>query len=274
MSALSDYTEQNLLNHVLRGVALAAPAADNYFALFTATPADAGGGTEVSTSGTGYVRKAFTRNGTNWNAASARSISNALAITFATPSGAWGTVSYWGIFDAVSAGNLLAWGQLTLPKVVGATDPAPSWAAGQFVFNMTDGASGGISTFLGNAILEWLFRATAFPTLGTNGFSLHTGAPGLTGASEVSGGAYARSSVARSTGTWGAPGAPGSTTNTNQQNFPAPTGANWGSITYGGLWDNTAAGNFLCWFTQTAKTVNDGDAAPFIAAAAASIALA
>lgn len=272
MAALSDYTEQNLLNHILRGVALSAPGADNHFALFTAAPSDSGGGTEVT--GGNYARKNITRAVGTFDAAASRATQNTGAITFATPNAGWGTVTHWGMFDAGSGGNLLIHGALTTPKTVGATDPAPSWAAGAFDFAIGDGANGGISTFLANAILDWLFRAVAFPTLGTNGFSLHTGAPGLTGASEVTGGAYARSSVTRATGSWGAPGVDGASTNTNQQNFPSPSGANWGSVTHGGLWDNTAAGNFLFWFTQTTKTVNDGDAAPYIAAAAASITLA
>lgn len=272
MSQLSDFTEANLLNHILRGVALTAPGADNHFALFTATPSDTGGGTEVT--GGNYSRKNITRAVGSFDAAVSRATQNTIAITFPTPSAGWGTVNSWGMFDAASGGNLLLWGALTTPKVIGATDPAPSWGIGAFDFNFTDGASGGVSTFLANAILDWLFRAVAFPTLGTNGLSLHTGAPGLTGASEVTGGNYGRSSITRATGSWGVPGAPGSTTNTNQQNFPSPTGANWGACTHGGLWDNTAAGNFLCWFTQTTKNVNDGDAAPYIAAAAASITLA
>lgn len=267
MAALSDYTEQNLLNHILRGVALSAPGADNHFALFTAAPADAGGGTEVT--GGSYARKNITRAVGAFDAASARATQNTGAITFATPSANWGTITHWGMFDAATGGNLLAHGALTTAKTVNNGDPAPSWAAGAFDFNFT----GDISTYLANGILDWLFRAVAFPTISAVAVSLHTGAPGTTGATEVSGGAYARQAITLATGSWTAPGVGGATTNSGLITFPAPSGANWGSVTDHGLWDNTAAGNFLFALTAADKSVNDGDDAPTIAIGALSVTL-
>ncbi len=103
-------------------------------ALFTATPSDTGGGTEVS--GNAYARVAVTNNATNWPAASAGSKANGAAITFpqATPAG-WGVVTQFGIFDASTAGNLLAWGDLTASKTVDALDTV-SFAIGALTITL------------------------------------------------------------------------------------------------------------------------------------------
>lgn len=119
MAGKSDYLENALLNHVLNATAYSAPAT-LYVALFTAAPTDAGGGTEVT--GNNYSRKAVTANTTNFPAASGGSVANGAAITFATPSGSWGTVTHFGLFDASTSGNLLYWGALTTSKTPGNGD--------------------------------------------------------------------------------------------------------------------------------------------------------
>lgn len=115
MGSLSDYAELKVLDLILGGVAFTPPATV-YVALFTATPSDTGGGTEVT--GGSYARAAVTNNATNWPAASAGSKSNGTTITFPTPTAGWGTVTSWGIFDAASAGNLLWWGALTASQTI------------------------------------------------------------------------------------------------------------------------------------------------------------
>ena len=129
MAAKSSYLEGKLLDLTLGGVAFTAPATV-YVALYTAAPTDAGGGTEVS--GGSYARPAVTNNATNWPAAtgSPRSKANGAVITYPTPSANWGTVTHFGIFDALTAGNLLYWAPLTASKVINNGDGAPSFAAG------------------------------------------------------------------------------------------------------------------------------------------------
>jgi hypothetical protein len=98
MSDLSNYAENAIGNHLLRNVALTAPAAV-YLGLFTAvTDAEAGTGTEVS--GGGYVRKPIT-----FGAPTNGVFANSAAVTFDPASGNWGTVSHAAIFDAASGGN-------------------------------------------------------------------------------------------------------------------------------------------------------------------------
>jgi hypothetical protein len=119
----TDYAENKVLDHMTGKAAWGAVTA--YVGLFTAAPSDAGGGTEVS--GGGYARKATAA--ADWNAAAVGSTTNANAITFATPTGSWGTVTHWGLFDAATAGNLLRWAALGASKTIGAGD-TPSFAAG------------------------------------------------------------------------------------------------------------------------------------------------
>jgi hypothetical protein len=104
---------------VLGGGDYARPATV-YVALFTAAPTDSGGGTEVT--GGSYARAAVTNNATNWPAASGGAKSNGTTITFATPTGSWGTVVAVGIFDASSGGNLLMWADLAVNKSVASGD--------------------------------------------------------------------------------------------------------------------------------------------------------
>ena len=106
----SDYLELALLNHVLRATALASPAAV-YVALYTVAPSDAGGGTEVS--GGAYARQAAT-----FAAPAVGATSNSVAILFPVATAGWGTVTSFGIFDALSGGNLLYWGTLAVNQLV------------------------------------------------------------------------------------------------------------------------------------------------------------
>ena len=132
MTAMSDYLE-DALKEWFRGSAFPAATGSTYVALFTAAPSDSGGGTEVS--GNAYARQALAKAAGSWTAGAAGSgqISNTAAITFpaASPSG-WGTITHFGIFDALTVGNLLIWGALSASKAVGAGDVF-QFAAGQLV---------------------------------------------------------------------------------------------------------------------------------------------
>lgn len=129
MSAMSDYLEVEIRKHIFRTGSFTKPSV-LAVALFTAAPSDSGGGTEVS--GGSYARATLNPADANWTGASSTNglTDNASAITFPTPSGNWGTVTHFGIFDASSAGNLLFWGALTNSKTVNNGDPAPSFPIG------------------------------------------------------------------------------------------------------------------------------------------------
>lgn len=114
MAGFSDYLENKLLNYIFSKTAYTAP--DKYVALFTAAPSDAGGGTEVS--GNGYARKLHN----TWSTATVAQTSNSGAVTFDAATGSWGTVTHFGIFDAITGGNLLGWGILGTSKAVSLGD--------------------------------------------------------------------------------------------------------------------------------------------------------
>lgn len=105
MADFSDYLENELLDHVFRNSSYTPPAAV-YLALYTAAPSDAGGGTQVS--GGGYARQAIT-----FGAAASGAIANTSAVSFTASGANFGTITHVGIFDASSAGNLLAWKAIT-----------------------------------------------------------------------------------------------------------------------------------------------------------------
>lgn len=114
MSAMSDYLENEILDHILGTGSYTAPAAV-YVGLSTGSFADDNSGTELS--GSGYARVAAT-----FSAAASGTTSNSAAIEFPAATGSWGTVSHFGIFDASSAGNLLIHGAFTASKTIASGD--------------------------------------------------------------------------------------------------------------------------------------------------------
>lgn len=119
--AKSDYLENAVLNHVFRGTTFPVPGG-LYAALFTVAPSDSGGGTEVT--GNGYARVSIARSTGAWaapsNVSGNQQTSNNADVSFPESTGAWGTVTHFGIFDASTAGNLLYWGALTPSRAVDA----------------------------------------------------------------------------------------------------------------------------------------------------------
>ena len=115
MAGFSDYLEDKVLDHVFGGVAYTAPT--KHVALYTVAPTDTGGGTEVT--GGAYARQTstFTVSGTNPTTAT-----SAAAVEYPTATADYGTVVAVGILDASSGGNLLAYANLTAPKVVSTGD--------------------------------------------------------------------------------------------------------------------------------------------------------
>jgi hypothetical protein len=133
----SDFLENMIIDWIFRTRTPAKPAA-LYVALFTAAPSDSGGGTEVT--GGSYARVALNPLDTNWNATqggttgnssgTGGATANAVAITYPGPTGNWGTVTHFGIFDAITGGNLLIWDALTASRVINSGDPAPAFSIG------------------------------------------------------------------------------------------------------------------------------------------------
>jgi len=109
---LTNYLENKLIDHFLGTTTYTKPAAV-YVGLFTVTPGEAAGGTEVT--GGSYARQAAT-----FTAASSGATSNDTNIDF-TGMPAATTVAI-GIFDASTSGNMLLYGSLTVNKTTDAGD--------------------------------------------------------------------------------------------------------------------------------------------------------
>jgi len=114
MAEMSNYLENALINATLRNTSYTTPTTV-YLALYTDDPTDADTGTEVT--GNGYARQSITF-GSPSNGAS----SNTAAIEFPQATGSWGTVSYVGIRDASTSGNLLYHTALDASKAIATGD--------------------------------------------------------------------------------------------------------------------------------------------------------
>lgn len=110
MSAMSDYLENKILDHILSVGSYTMPAAV-YVGLSTGSFGDDNSGTELS--GSNYSRVAAT-----FSAAASGTTSNDAAIEFAAATGTWGSISHFGVFDAASSGNLLIHGAFASAKTI------------------------------------------------------------------------------------------------------------------------------------------------------------
>jgi len=114
MAEMSNFLENAVINAVLRNTSYTSPATV-YVALYTSDPTDADTGTEVS--GGSYARTAVT-----FGAPSNGVTTNSASVTFPTATASWGTVSYIGLRDASTSGNLLFHTALDEAKTVGTGD--------------------------------------------------------------------------------------------------------------------------------------------------------
>lgn len=132
-----DSVEQALLNHIFTDPTYT-PATTLYIGLSSTTPTDAGGNiTEPSTGS--YARVSTVA--ADWGAASGTAPatkSNTATKTFPTATADWvsgANLTYFVIFDAITAGNAVGFGALTTAKPVLNGD-TPSFAAAALVVKL------------------------------------------------------------------------------------------------------------------------------------------
>lgn len=142
------------------------------------------------------------------------------------------------------------------------------------------GAPPAFNTNLGDTTTDggvtWLTLKQGLPKRPKH-IALYTAAPGESGGgTEVSGGAYARVSNPPLDANWAATsGGNGQTSNVGELTFPAPSGANWGTVTHFAELDRASGGNMEIYGTLTnSRIINDGDAAPKFAANALTVTVA
>lgn len=127
--SFSDALENKLLDHAFK-TASYTPATNLYIALSKSTLTDTVTGTIAGeVSGGAYARKKCN----TWDAASGGAIENSQVVTFAQATADWGTVKYFAIVDALTAGTgtVLAYGDLTAAKLVESGDTL-KFATGNF----------------------------------------------------------------------------------------------------------------------------------------------
>jgi len=107
MSSRTDFLEDAWLNHVTNQ-ATYSPPAGLYLALFTVAPTGAGGGTEVT--GGSYARQLI-----SWGAVAGSVVENNTTLLFDGMPAVSVVAS--GIYDALTAGNLLYYKPLTTTPV-------------------------------------------------------------------------------------------------------------------------------------------------------------
>lgn len=243
MTQISDYLENAWQNHVFRNTALTSPTTV-YLALFTVTPSDAGGGTEVSTGG--YARVAV-----EFDAPSSGVTQNTNIETWTASGAAFGTIVAWGIFDALTVGNLLFWDAVDASQTVNDGETV-EFAAGALVIQHA--ASPKYTVYLQNAFLNHVLRNTALTSPTTVYFALFTTTTDEDGnGTEVTGSGYARLVA-----TFAAPSG-GSISKSGTYQW-TPSGGNYGTVTDAAVFDALTVGNMLTFDAlATSRVVNDGD---------------
>jgi len=111
--SLSNTFETDVLEWLFTDTSVTRPTAW-YIGLFTTDPTDAGTGTEVS--GGSYVREAATFSVTGDTA------TTTAAVEWPVATADWGTITHIGVYDASTAGNLIAYAALTASKTINTDD--------------------------------------------------------------------------------------------------------------------------------------------------------
>ena len=109
------------------------------------------------------------------------------------------------------------------------------------------------SNYLETEILDHVFAGAAYTAPTTKYLALYTAAPGETGGgTEVSGGAYARETVAFTT-------TGNTTSNSAAVEFPTAT-ASFGTVTHVGVFDAATVGNLMAYAAlSSSKAIATGD---------------
>lgn len=119
-NAASNYLENKILDHVLRyGTAPYTGAGTLYVALFYGTANDVLGRLEAGTLTDEITLGSYARKSVTFGAASSGTCSNSSTVTFDTATANYdGQVTCVAIMDALTTGNVLFYGQLSVAKTV------------------------------------------------------------------------------------------------------------------------------------------------------------
>lgn len=231
--SIFDAVEDDFNDHVLKVAAMAQPAGI-FVALSTTTPAD--DATNITEPvGNGYARVDFT----DWIVAASRRSGNNTLIQFPIATGSQGTMTYWVLYDAITGGNPLMYGDLVSPVVIN--------TGNRFEFApdtlRPTVAVAGWSDYLAHAAIDHILLISAFAqpaALWVAGVTVAT-VDADTGSTitEPGAGAYVRVNFED----WVASSGGASSNNTDIV-WPVAT-ASWGNILGAPILDASSAGNLL-----------------------------
>jgi hypothetical protein len=140
-TGLTNYTANGFLDRMFRNQAFT--VSSTYAALVTATPTDASTGSSITEPANGYARKQINTTGgasPAWSAVTGTApttLTNNQAVTFATPTGSWGTVTHWVLCDALTTGNALAYAALSQSQTPTTDDTVQMTASGGITITQT-----------------------------------------------------------------------------------------------------------------------------------------
>jgi hypothetical protein len=258
MGSVSDYLETAMLLHVLGETPYTHP--QQFMSLSEADILDDASGNDEHT-GDNYSRPEVTA----WDAGAGRLTANTSLIEFPQASGTWGggDMAFWGIWDAVSGGNLLAHGSLDVAKGIVAGN-TPSFAIGEIEISVnTSQTAGGWFDYLVHMMLDHVFEGTPY-TAPAIYMALSTTTPADDGPNFTEPSPpnnYSRALHAA----WDAV-VNGASENTGAITFATPSDT-WGLITHLGAFDAATVGNELFWgdvvdqtpTTDDVVSIPDGD---------------
>ncbi len=229
MGSLSDFVENEILDHVLLTADWAQPT-NLYVGLSTADPTDDATGI-AEPSGGAYARVQHDA----WDDSTARASENTGTISFPEATASWSTITHFFISDAPTGGNMIAHGALSASKTIGAGDNA-SFQDGAIDISFN---TGGVSDFMANAILDHILGNDAYDTTADIYVALSKANPTDSGSgiNEHSGDNYARVNH----NSWDVASA-GATENDGAITFPQASAA-WGTVTYFFMMDASSGGN-------------------------------
>jgi hypothetical protein len=130
MCSFSNYLANNILNHAFGKSDYSLPQV--YVGLLSKEP-DEEGSSILEPDCPSYARTVT--NASSWETAFEGAIENMSNIIFPMACECWGKITHFALFDAVSGGNLLAYGILSPSKIINSGD-IPAFAPGDLITSL------------------------------------------------------------------------------------------------------------------------------------------
>ena len=240
--ATAEHQDRMLYRMVKNDATSYTPAAAVYLGLLTALSADGDTFTEV-TSAEGYARQAITFGVPDANGVSA----NTSAIAFGAATADKGTVTHYGIYDALTAGNLLYF----MP-ISGGLEYDVGLSVSLAIGNGTIAYEGHVVPTMSTKLINYYLRNQSWTAITVVKIALATAYTDESTFTEVTGGSYARVTLSLT-------GTPSGSVFTNDTELAFPTAsASWGTVTHALLMAGDTSTVIMAKARSSAKFVLSG----------------